>query len=165
MQPWQGLRPVSARVQAGVGVRLEEKPQMRKDPMYTHNKTKTKKPFYWKLNSNFKLILQSWEKCQIIPFTVATYNTNSPFEVQSKLVHNRDLWHKAEFVQYVHGKQILGNSDWEKKNKNEKLVFTQNATHIFVPQKSKNGKAYPKKKMEFYSEYLRNYCKLWFWLI
>lgn len=22
-----------------------------------------------------------------------------------------------------------------------------------------------KKKMEFYSEYLRNYCKLWFWLI
>lgn len=38
----------------------------------------------------------------------------------------------------------MGNSDW-KKNKNEKLVFTQNATHIFVPQKSKNGKAYPKK--------------------
>lgn len=32
---------------------------------------------------------------------------------------------------------------------------------FFVPQKSKNGKAYP-KKMEFYSEYLRNYCKLWF---
>lgn len=51
------------------------------------------------------------------------------------------------------------------KNKNEKLVFTQNATNIFVPQKSKNGKAYPKKKMEFYSEYLRNYCNLWFWLI
>lgn len=54
----------------------------------------------------------------------------------------------------------LGQQRLEK-NKNEKLVFTQNATHIFVPQKSKNGKAYP-KKMEFYSEYLRNYCKLWF---
>lgn len=35
------------------------------------------------------------------------------------------------------------------KNKNEKLVFTQNATNIFVPQKSKNGKAYPKNGILF----------------
>ena len=125
--------------------------------------TKPKKPFYWKLNSNFKLILQSWEKCQIIQFTVATYNTNSPFEVKSKLIHNRDLWHKAEFVQYVHESKSWATAIG-KKNKNWKLVFTQNATNIFVPQKSKNGKAYP-KKMEFYLEYLRNDCTLWFWLI
>lgn len=46
------------------------------------------------------------------------------------------------------GKADLGQQQLEK-NKNEKLVFTQNATNIFVPQKSKNGKAYPKKKMEF----------------
>lgn len=55
------------------------------------------------------------EKCQIIQFTVATYNTNSPFEVQSKLIHNHDLGYKAEFVQYVHGKQILGNSNQKNK--------------------------------------------------
>lgn len=57
----------------------------------------------------------SWGKCQIIQFTVATYNTNSPFEVQSKLIHDHDLWHKAQFVQYVHRKQILGNSNQKNK--------------------------------------------------
>lgn len=41
-------------------------------------------------------------------------------------------------------KANLGEQQLEK-NKNEKLVFTQNATNIFVPQKSKNGKAYPEK--------------------
>ena len=59
-------------------------------------------------------------------------------------------------------KQVLGR--FLDINSSERVVFTQNATNIFVPQKSKNGKAYP-KKMEFYSEYLRNDCKLWFWLI
>lgn len=54
------------------------------------------------------------KKCQIIPFTVATYNTNSPFEVESKLIHNHGLWDKPEFVQYVQRKQILGNSNWKK---------------------------------------------------
>lgn len=71
--------------------------------MYTHNKTK--KAILLKIQSKLQINITIIRKCQIIQFTIATYNTNSPFEVKSKLIHNHDLWHKAEFVQYVHGKQ------------------------------------------------------------
>lgn len=55
-------------------------------------------------------------KCQTIQFTVATYNTNSPFEVK---VNSSTIivcgTKQNVFVQYVHEKQILGNSIWKKK--------------------------------------------------
>lgn len=96
-------------------------------------------------------------KCQTIQFTVATYNTNSPFEVEVN-------WStiiicgikQSVFVQYVHEKQILGDSIW--KNKKLKLVFTQNATNILFQRKFKTGKAYlttTKKKSECRSYYLK----------
>lgn len=79
-------------------------------------------------------------KCQTIQFTVATYNTNSPFEDEVN-------WStiivcgikQSVFVQYVHEKQILGDI-W--KNKKLKLVFTKNATNILFQRKFKTGKAY-----------------------
>jgi hypothetical protein len=40
IQPWQVLKAVSAQVWPGVSIRLEKKPRKRKNPMYTHNKTK-----------------------------------------------------------------------------------------------------------------------------
>lgn len=133
--------------------------------MYTHNKTKKAilLTIKFKLQINITVMRK---KCQIIQFTVATYNTNSPFEVKSKLIHSHDLWHKAEFVQYVHGKQILGNSNGGGVKIKMKSSYLHKMLQIFLFHRNlRMVKHIQKKKMEFYSEYLRNYCKLWFWLI
>lgn len=107
-------------------------------------------------------------KCQTIQFTVATYNTNSPFEDEVN-------WStiivcgikQSVFVQYVHEKQILGDSIW--KNKKLKLVFTQNATNILFQRKFKTGKAYlattKKIGMSLILPKTKVTVKVWFWLI
>lgn len=71
-------------------------------------------------------------KCKTIQFTVATYNTNSPFEVEVN-------WStiivcgikQSVFVQYVHEKQILGDSIW--KNKKIKACIYTKCYKYFVP--------------------------------
>lgn len=72
-------------------------------------------------------------KCQTIQFTVATYNTNSPFEVEV----NRSTiivcgTKQNVFVQYVHEKQTSGDSVWEKNKKIKACIYTK-CYKYFVP--------------------------------
>lgn len=107
-------------------------------------------------------------KCQTIQFTVATYNTNSPFEVEVNWSTIISCGIKQSvFVQYVHEKQTSGDSIW--KNKKLKLVFTQNATNILFQRKFKTGKAYltttKKNGMSLILPKTKVTVKVWFWLI
>lgn len=74
------------------------------------------------------------EKCQIIQFTIATYNTNSPFEVQSKLIHNRDLCGTKQNLYNT----CMGSKSWAiaireiKKNKNESCIYTKCYNFFFL---------------------------------
>lgn len=69
-----------------------------------------KKAILLKMKFKLQINITIMRKCQTIQFTVATYNTNSPFELKVNSSTIAVCGTKQNvFVQYVHEKQILGN--------------------------------------------------------
>lgn len=70
-----------------------------------------KKAILLKMKFKLQINITIMRKCRTIQFTVATYNTNSPFEVEVNRSTIIVCGVKQDvFVQYVHEKQTSGDS-------------------------------------------------------